>query len=344
MRGCMDQKPVNYSSARHPGMQARPPAAQPAGMQTKPPATSSATVTTAPPSASIKNGNSAAPYYKKVIESIDQLPSFPAIVTKLIKVVNSPDSSAEDAAKLIEKDPGLTSKMIRLANSAFYGIPRSISSVSSAVVILGFNTIRSLVLSASVMKMFSGTQKSAIDKERFWMHSITTAMAAKIIVRHYINIRMMDPESAFCSGILHDIGKLIFNEYMGNEYLEAYKFAQQNNISLYDAETRVLGVNHAEIGKIISDKWALPLDLEYSLVYHHDPGSADQLNDLIAIIHFADTLAHDVGASFWENEPVPISKSSFRTILRVSDSDYQKIKESLVENLEKSDEFFSIIR
>ena len=90
--------------------------------------------------------SSSAPHYKKVIESIDNLPSFPAIVSRLIKVVNSPESSAEDAAELIERDPGLTSKMIRLANSAFYGIPRSISSVSSAVVILGFNTIRSLSL------------------------------------------------------------------------------------------------------------------------------------------------------------------------------------------------------
>ncbi|MBN1308898.1 MAG: HDOD domain-containing protein, partial [Chitinispirillaceae bacterium] len=91
--------------------------------------------------------------YRRFIEQIDNLPALPAIVARLIDVVNSPDTSADDAAKLIQKDPALTTKMLRLANSAFYGIPRSISSVSSAVVILGFNTIRSLVLSASVMKM-----------------------------------------------------------------------------------------------------------------------------------------------------------------------------------------------
>lgn len=323
----MDQRSDSYSSVKSAGVPVRPPAP---AQQTS--------------SAEIRNANSAAPYYKKVIESIDNLPAFPAIVSKLIKVVNSPDSSAEDASRLIEKDPGLTSKMIRLANSAFYGIPRSISSVSSAVVILGFNTIRSLVLSASVMKMFSGPQKSVIDKEKFWMHSITTAMAAKIIVRHFINVRMMDPESAFCSGILHDIGKLIFNEYMGKEYAEAYKFAIQNNISLLDAEKRVLGVNHAEIGKIISDKWALPLDLEYSLVYHHDPGAADQLNDLVAIINFADTLAHDVGSSLWDKEPIAVTKSNFVSILGITEVDYKRIREDLVESLEKSDEFMSIIK
>jgi putative nucleotidyltransferase with HDIG domain len=298
-----------------------------------------------PPSGLAQQGSTNnAPYYKKVIESIDQLPSLPAIVTKLIQVVNSPESSADDAAKLIEKDPGLTSKMIRLANSAFYGIPRSISSVSSAVVILGFNTIRSLVLSASVMKMFAGSQQPALDKEKFWRHSITTAMAAKLIVRHFINVRMMDPESAFCAGILHDIGKLIFNEYMSKEYVEVTAFAEKNKMALLDAETKVLGINHASVGKVISDKWALPLDLEYTLVYHHEPGAADQLNELVATINYADILAHEAGASLWENEPVYEAKSNYRSILNVEDADHDRILQMLVDSMDKSNEFFSIIK
>jgi HD-like signal output (HDOD) protein len=288
--------------------------------------------------------SSNAPHYKKVIESIDNLPSFPAIVSRLIKVVNSPESSAEDAAELIERDPGLTSKMIRLANSAFYGIPRSISSVSSAVVILGFNTIRSLVLSASVMKLFPGSQKQAVDKERFWKHSIVSAMAAKIIVRHFINIRMMDPESAFCSGILHDIGKLIFNEFMNDEYAEVRSFAEKNGISMLNAETKILGINHAEICKVVSDKWSLPLDLEYSLVYHHNPAAADKLHELVATIHFADILAHEIGATLWDNEPQLSVWNDYRNVLKVSDADYAKIKQTLEDNIEKSLEFFSIIK
>jgi HD-like signal output (HDOD) protein len=288
--------------------------------------------------------SSNAPHYKKVIESIDNLPSFPAIVSRLIKVVNSPESSAEDAAELIERDPGLTSKMIRLANSAFYGIPRSISSVSSAVVILGFNTIRSLVLSASVMKLFPGSQKQVVDKERFWKHSIVSAMAAKIIVRHFINVRMMDPESAFCSGILHDIGKLIFNEFMNDEYAEVRSFAEKNGISMLDAETKILGINHAEICKVVSDKWSLPLDLEYSLVYHHNPAAADKLHELIATIHFADILAHETGATLWDNEPQPSVWNDYRKVLKISDADYAKIKQTLEDSIEKSLEFFSIIK
>jgi len=281
--------------------------------------------------------------YRRVIENIDHLPSLPSIIARLLKVVNSPDTSAEDAAELIEKDPALTSKMIRLANSAFYGIPRSISSVSSAVVILGFNTIRSLVLSASVMKLFTST-KHAFDKDRFWKHSIVTAMAAKAIVRHFMSVKMMDPESAFCAGILHDIGKLIFNEYAHEDYKAACELARSGNMSLLDAENQALGTNHAAIGKILADKWALPLDLEYSLVYHHDPSQTDQILDLVATVHCADQLAHKAGAGLWENEQVNPEWSECRDILKINDSDHARIYESLSESVEKANEFLSIIR
>ena len=282
--------------------------------------------------------------YRRVIENIDHLPSLPSIVTRLIQVVNSPDTSAEDAAELIEKDPALTSKMIRLANSAFYGIPRSISSVSSAVVILGFNTIRSLVLSASVMKMFPGAQMQAIDKDRFWKHAIVCAIAAKVIVRHFINVRMMDPESAFCAGILHDIGKLIFNEFIPDDYRETCEYAQKKGISLLDAETKILGINHAEIGRILSDKWALPLDLEYSLVYHHEPAQSDTILDLVTTVHFADILTHRLGMGLYDNETQYGEWEKARTVLNISETDYRRVSDILADNLEKSTEFLSIIR
>ncbi len=282
--------------------------------------------------------------YRRFIEQIDSLPSLPAIVTRLIQVVNSPDTSAEDAAKLIQKDPALTTKMLRLANSAFYGIPRSISSVASAVVILGFNTIRSLVLSATVMKLFSNEKDLTIDKERFWKHSIVCAMTAKSIVRQFINIRMMDPESAFCAGILHDIGKLIFSEFAQADYVDVTNYAREKKVPLLVAEKAVLGINHAEIGKILADKWALPLDLEYALVYHHDPGKAETLTDLVTTVHMADILTHRAGLGLWEDEVVVDEWSNARSILGIDDKEYERIMQFLEENVDKSKEFIDIIK
>jgi len=282
--------------------------------------------------------------YRRFIEQIDNLPSLPAIVSRLIQVVNSPDTSAEDAAKLIQRDPALTTKMLRLANSAFYGIPRSISSVSSAVVILGFNTIRSLVLSATVMKLFSSDSGKSIDKGMFWKHSIVCAMTAKTIVRQFINIRMMDPESAFCAGILHDIGKLIFSEFARKDYDDVCTYAKGKSIPLLQAETEILGINHADIGRILADKWALPLDLEYALVYHHDPAKAESLTDLVTTVHMADILTHRAGVGIWENEAVTDEWKDARRILRMGDAEYDRIMQALVDNVDKAGEFIDIIR
>jgi len=292
----------------------------------------------------VKDPKQANERYRRVIENINSLPSLPAIVTRLIQVVNSPDTSADDAVKLIEKDPGLTSKFIRLANSAFYGMPRSVSSVSSAVVILGFNVIRSVVLSTSVMKMFSGTEKQAIGKEEFWKHSIATALAAKEIVRHLMNFKLFDPESAFCAGIMHDISKLIFNEFVFDDYVETCIVARKTNIPIIDAETLVLGINHAEIGRILADKWALPLDLEYSLVHHHNPAQAGEITDLVAIVHMADIIAHDIGANLWENEARNPEWREARSLLHIDDAVYDRLKANTADVMAGSGDFLSIIK
>jgi len=282
--------------------------------------------------------------YKKIIESIDQLPALPSIVSRLIQVINSPDSSADDAASLIEKDPALTSKMLRLANSAFYGMPRAVSSVSSAVVILGFNSIKSLVLSATILKMFTAQPGAdGFDKRRFWIHSIGCGMGARIIIRNYMRVRMMDPESAFCAGILHDIGKLIFEQFAHDDYREVCRHAAEKKISLLQAESAVMGITHTEVGRIIADKWALPIDLECSIVCHHAPENSDKIVELISAVHLADRIAHELNRDTIEGEVPPPAWEGARSILKVDDAEYESVRKSMEEETAKTGEFFSII-
>ena len=282
--------------------------------------------------------------YRRVIENIENLPALPAIVTKLLQVVNSPDTSADDASKLIQTDPALTSKVIRLANSAFYGMPRSVSSVSSAIVILGFNVIRSVSLSASIMKMFVDPAKRAVDRDRFWKHSVVIAIAAKELVRHLMSYKLYDPEGAFCAGILHDIGKLIFNEYIPADYMEVCRFSRENGIPMIDAETRLLGINHAEMGRILADKWSLPLDLELSMVFHHQPDQSDENSDFLTIIHLADHIAHEAGADFFDGEAMTPEWQESREILHVDDAVYENIKTICASAATGSNEYLSIVQ
>jgi HD-like signal output (HDOD) protein len=282
--------------------------------------------------------------YQRIIENIKQLPALPIIVTRLIKVVTSPDTSAEDAADLIEKDPALTTKVLRLANSAFYGMPRSISSVSSAVVVLGFNTLKSLVLGASVITMFPSTgPKAAFDRLRFWKHSIVSAMVARTIAQHIMGTTIMDPQSAFCAGIMHDIGKLIFELFTPKEYAAVCRMSQEKGISLVDAEAAVMGITHAQIGHILADKWALPLELEAAIVHHHEPQAEKSIKELVTTVHLADGIAHRLDCGLWDEEALPAEWNGARGALCIDDQAYQRITASLKNDIDKYKEFFSII-
>ena len=140
--------------------------------------------------------------YHRIVENIRNLPSLPNALMKLMDIVNSSETSADDVARILKNDPALTGAVLRAANSSFYGVPRSISSVTGAIVILGFNTLRSLVLSHSVMKTLSTKDKSReFNREQFWFHSIVCGVASKTIAQRALGPGAIDPESAFCAGI-----------------------------------------------------------------------------------------------------------------------------------------------
>jgi HD-like signal output (HDOD) protein len=282
--------------------------------------------------------------YRRFIEGMDQLPALPVIVSRLIAVMNSPETSAQDAADLIEKDPGLTGKILRLANSAFYGMPRSVSSVQSAVVILGFNTLKSLTLGATVMNLFPHEHEKAVfNRLRFWKHSIVCAMAARSIALCIFHAKPIDPQSAFCAGIMHDIGKLVFELFTPREYAVICGVAQKKPAPLATVETAALYLNHADVGRILADKWALPLDLEHCIVYHHDPQSAQTMTELVAIVQLADAMAHETGCGLWDNEPAPPMWDGAKQCIGITDARYTQLVETLNEETGKSEEFLSII-
>jgi putative nucleotidyltransferase with HDIG domain len=282
--------------------------------------------------------------YRRIVERIDRLPSLPTVVSRLIGVVNSPDSSADDAAELIEKDPALTSKILRLANSAFYGMPRTISSVSSAVVVLGFNTLRSVALSATVLKMFPAAPgRVSFDHGRFWRHSIVCATVARDLARRLFNFVLIDPESAFCAAVLHDIGRLIFDQYAPEECASSLSFARAQGVSLLDAETAIMGFTHARIGAILADKWALPIDLENALVFHHDPQDTPSGKELVATVHLADILSHRAGADLIPGEIAPKEWPDARSFLKLDEAEGESLDEAAKASIGRSDEFFSII-
>ncbi|RME01114.1 MAG: HDOD domain-containing protein, partial [Calditrichaeota bacterium] len=189
------------------------------------------------------------PKVQKIITKIKQLPTLPQVITRLIQIIDRPDSSASEVSKIISTDQSLMTKVLKLVNSPFYGMPKRITTLSQATVILGFNAIKNLALTAAIFDQFGGKgegiHQNGFSREKFWEHSIAVAVASKIISEH---IGYPQPEEAFMAGLIHDIGKVVLDQFLHDEFVEALKYSADNQVSISDAEIKIIGSNHAQIG------------------------------------------------------------------------------------------------
>lgn len=225
-------------------------------------------------------------HIKAIARRIQSLPTLPPVVKKLTTMVESPDVTAKDVGKLISSDQVLSAKVLKLVNSSFYGLSGKVSSISHAVILLGFNVIKGVVLSASV---FDIMEKSMVG---LWEHSLGTAIISGTISR---NLGLSDPEEISTAALLHDIGKVLVRVSLSEDYDRIVRIAGEQGRTFREAELEVLGVDHADIGSWLSREWGLPRQLIVPITYHHGPDNAPGLQDRVAVVHIADSLAHAFG-------------------------------------------------
>jgi HD-like signal output (HDOD) protein len=281
--------------------------------------------------------------YQKIIQDLGQIPTMPTIAGKVMQIVNDPKSNAEDVARFISKDVALTSKVLRLANSAFYGIPRTISSVNSAIVILGFNTIRSLVLSASVIKIFPAKPGAvSFDRKAFWKHSFVVGIASRMLATHLRRRKMVDLEIAFSAGLLHDVGKLILEQFASTEYQTVLKLATEKKLPLHTVEKAVLGLNHADVSGMLVDKWQMPNELKIPIVGHHAPLEEREMPEVTALVHVANHLAHVMGSGCMQGETFSPLVAECYQILSLGPDETALLQE-MANLMKEAEPFFSLI-
>jgi putative nucleotidyltransferase with HDIG domain len=223
--------------------------------------------------------------------------SFPQFVVETLRKLNDPTSNASDVAASLSRDEGLVLRTLKLANSAAYGIPRNIPDVSEAIALLGYKNISNIVLSATVYSvMDKGLSGYALDRGEMWRHSLTTAYAA----RHIASMtRKVPPEEAYVGGLLHDIGKVVLNDYVRFGYGIIVKLVEEEHIPFTDAELKVLGFDHSAVGALLIERWDLPKAYHYSTLYHHRPNDLDseckQFQPLVDIISVANSICLMMG-------------------------------------------------
>ncbi len=271
---------------------------------------------------------------QKVIEKIDDLPTLPRTVLQITALVNDPKSSAKDLARVITDDQVLTVRLLKLVNSSFYGFPQRISTVTGAIVLLGFDAIRNLLLTTSVFDLFANRNRhKKQDQERFWDHSLGCAVGAKVIGNY---LRHDKIEELFVSGLLHDIGKIVEMMFLPDKFSKIVAAVNRDNILMTTAENNVLGYNHAEVGKLLAEKWNLPVKLVQVIAHHHYPDSAGSFAMEAAIVHLADIFCRALNMGYGGDHKIPpldklawerlkIPTDAIETILETMHREYRDI-------------------
>jgi putative nucleotidyltransferase with HDIG domain len=260
---------------------------------------------------------------RRRLRDIQSLPTLPPIAAKLNKMVEDEDITANQLGNVIERDQVLTSKLLKMVNSSFYGFPQRISTVANAIVLLGINVIKTLIVTSSIFEMM---QSSDVG---LWEHSLGCATIASLIAKKK---GLKNPEEVSTAALLHDLGKVVVRAELPSEYDALLALVEQKGISMREAEEELLGVSHSEIGGWLVHQWNLPDRLVLPITWHHRPEEAPDHRDVTAILHFSDILVRAVGFGFGGDMWVPPLNQDAWKRIKLSKSE---MKELLVELDEK---------
>jgi putative nucleotidyltransferase with HDIG domain len=252
------------------------------------------------------------------------LPTLPAIISKLTKMAEDPDVTSEQMGKVISKDHILAIKLLKLVNSAFYGFPQKISSLSSALILLGFNVIKSLIISSSIFELMESQ-----DIE-LWEHSLGCAVVCNVLAKR---LEVDDPEEVSTAGLVHDIGKVAIKMELPDEFRKIQNASLAEQVSVLNAEQNILNLDHAEVGGWLSKSWNLPAKLVEPISCHHNPSKAKDEKLATAIVHFSDILIRGLGYGHGADIWVPPMSKKAWDILGLSADDLDEIIEEVEEKL-----------
>lgn len=261
------------------------------------------------------------------IMSAADLPTIPVVAIKVMQLIESDTATAEELAKIVSSDPAVAARVLKISNSSFYGCRRQIQTLSSAIVILGFSTLRSLVVAASVKQVY---KPYGLTEKMLWEHSFAAGLAARIIAR---NTRAANEEEAFLAGLFHDIGKIIMNSLDRNKFQEVMQHCYNEGISFGQAERGVYPFSHDEVGAHVIKKWNFPEILTNAILQHHtlefteldDPA----LVNLTAITALADLFCLKLGIGIREpQEDIDLADSKPGQMLNMTDERAEQLLEA----------------
>jgi len=226
----------------------------------------------------------------ELVQSVGGLVTLPNVFVRINQLVEDPNSSTNDIARAVGQDPSFTVRMLRVANSPFYGFSSTIDTVDKAVSVIGTSQIRNLSLSMSAVHSFDGLPNDLVSMDNFWRHSLYCALIARILARR---AGKCDPEALFTAGLLHDIGELVIFSRLPEQARTALLqvLDSVDDLPIYESERQVLGFDHGQVGVELARQWKLPPLLEECIGFHHAVGEARHYPREVALVHLANIFA-----------------------------------------------------
>ncbi len=247
-----------------------------------------------------------------LISGIPSMGSYAGVIAELEAVINDPNSTLATVGATIEKDPDLTARLLRLGNSSFYGFPSRLETVAEAISLIGIQQVQDLIIATKVISIFAGIEAELVNMESFWKHSLACGVGARSLA---IAKRLPKTETYFVAGLLHDVGRLVLYSQAPTTSTEIFKVYQNHTGLLRDAETEVLGFDHAQIGEQLLRSWKFPASLIHAVGYHHHPLSASIFQIEASLVHAADYVIHamEIGSSGERFVP-PLDKKAWERL------------------------------
>ncbi len=227
-----------------------------------------------------------------IIKTIETLPPLPDISTSVMTALNSPDVSIIEITELIEKDIALASQILKVANSPAYGAISTISTIQHAIMMLGLNEVRSLLLAFAVQEFFNQKPEDKTLRNRFWVHSRVCSYTAVLLAHHF---KQPDTSSFFLTGLIHDIGKLVLDQFMHEEFQQIISYTSKQGCTFREAEKKIIGASHYQIGGKLLQQWNFPKQVTTQVFRHHTPWQDQDYTEGSFIIFMADILTKIAG-------------------------------------------------
>lgn len=232
---------------------------------------------------------------EEIIAAVDEMPPFPQVVQRALQALTDPEYEVSGLVDILKVDQAVTANILKLCNSAYFGLPRKVASLKEAVVYLGANQLRQLLLSGAASKIYEKPSEGyAVFADELWRHALATAVMAQVLRRH---LRFkIDENLIFTAALLHDVGKVVLSSFVIDKYRTIESKVESGECSFQEAEREILGFDHAEIGGKIAEKWEFPPEIIAAISFHHEPSrSSKEFRLLSELVALANNLTVMVG-------------------------------------------------